>query len=421
MFNLFKKIIFLECDLAKRDAKIYLTIAKWIEDQTEFKVFLVGRNSRRYFDLNYRDCLFFLTPQHYFLKNNSSNIRSIIETEGLLNRKLIHLTFLKNKIKKNSKIFVWGKNTKNSLVNKLSIQPSKIEIIGTPRFRALKRKSKKKGVTIGIICRNVSLSNFKNVSKIQMLFNSFGDKQKEYFYPFLFEKQILKDVKSCNLIFEMIKEFKNERSFNISIRPHPNENPKDYFFLEKKYKNVQINYNTDFKDWIKGVDTVVTPGSSTIIDVIKAEIPIFFTGEGYADETFYNLTKKVSYSLKERNNKEFIKKKITEFYKMKRKSNNSILKKFFKNYLNNDIFNLLKITNYVKINSVNCKKKFIPKIIIIMLYHDIKFLFKKILNKRNEGFDYIYSQFFSGYKHDMSLFKRIKQFNGVVDFKKVNE
>ena len=58
MFNLFKKII-LECDLAKRDAKIYLTIAKWIEDQTEFKVFLVGRNSRRYFDLNYRDCLFF--------------------------------------------------------------------------------------------------------------------------------------------------------------------------------------------------------------------------------------------------------------------------------------------------------------------------------------------------------------------------
>ena len=71
------------------------------------------------------------------------------------------------------------------------------------------------------------------------------------FIIFLFENQIIKDVKDCNLIFKIIEEFKNDKKFNILIRPHPNENPNDYLFLETRYRNVFIDKSSEFKDWIK--------------------------------------------------------------------------------------------------------------------------------------------------------------------------
>ena len=74
--------------------------------------FLLGRNYREYFDLNYTNCIHFLTPQHYYRKNNNKNIRAIIETEGLLSKNLIHLTFSKVTIKKIQK-YLFGKNTKH--------------------------------------------------------------------------------------------------------------------------------------------------------------------------------------------------------------------------------------------------------------------------------------------------------------------
>lgn len=418
MFNLFKKVVFLECDIAKRDAQIYLTISKWIEQKTEFKVFLLGRNYREYFDLNYTNCIHFLTPQHYFRRNNNKNIRAIIETEGLLNKNLIHLTFSKNTIKKNSKIFVWGKNTKKTLIKKLIINPLNIDVIGTPRFRnthTFKQNIKTKK-NLGIICRNVSISNFKNQSRIQMLYNSYHDKIRDnFYYPFLFENQIIKDVKDCNLIFKIVEEFKNDKRFNILIRPHPNENPNDYLFLEKRYKNVFIDKNSEFKDWIKKVDAVITPSSSTIIDIIRSEIPIFFSGQGYIDETFYDLTRKTSYSLNKINLKKYIYNKIKEFNKTKKRKNKAILKNFSKEYLNNNIFDLNKFKEYIDKYNKDCDKKFLPKIFLKMLYFDLKFLVSKILRLRNENFDYIYSHFFSNYRYDTTLLKNLEKNDGKIN------
>ena len=170
-----------------------------------------------------------------------------------------------------------------------------------------------------------------------MLYNSYHDKiRDDFYYPFLFENQIIKDVKDCNLIFKIIEEFKNDKKFNILIRPHPNENPNDYLFLETRYRNVFIDKSSEFKDWIKKVDAVITPSSSTIIDIVRSEIPIFFSGQGYVDETFYDLTKRTSYSLKKVDLKNIfvIKLKILT----KQRKENKVILKFFKSLFKQQYF-----------------------------------------------------------------------------------
>lgn len=422
---MFKKIIFIECDLAIRDATTYIVLAKWLEKKLDVEVVMLGRNNLKFFLKNFNDCIFILTPQHYLKKaTNDKNFYFILETEGYLNRELIELAYFnpslqnKRKLNKISKIFVWNENTKKILKSHYNINKDKLIVVGNPRlclYSSNKRKNKIKN--IGLISRQVSLSNFKNESNVTKLFRSYIDKKRNIknLSKFAFEKQIFMDIENLLVYFKILDSFKNEKKIKFSLKPHPNENPKDYHFLTKLYSNLEITNVKDFNDWLKNIDAIITPSSSTSVEASLKNLPIFFTGVGEKKETFYKITKNLSYKINPNNKylNKTINKHINQHQKLKSKKF-KFLNLFKKKYLNNGKINFDKIYSSLNKNIYKIKKYSPLKIYILIFFFDVRYLFSCIKNRNTPNFKYLYSPFFSNYKLNKEVLTKLLEHNGVL-------
>lgn len=410
---MFKKIIFLECDLAIRDATTYLIIANWLEKNLPVKVVIIGRNNINFFLKNFSKSIFILTPQHYLSKNfNNNNFFYILETEGYLNEKLIQLAFFEKKKENLEKltninnIFVWGKNTKNLLIKEYNLNQKKISVIGNPRLILFEKKNiKKNNIKIGLVSRQVSLSNFNNETNILKLYRSHLDKKRnlDALEIFSFENQIFLDIKNLTIFFKVLDAFKDFENVKFSIKTHPNENPKDYEFLKDIYKNLLISKTQDFNEWFIDIDAVITPSSSTSIEAGLKDIPVFFTGVGQKIETFYEITDGLSYKVN------FSDKNLpSKMIKIIKNHNTSISeeKKFLtsikKNYLNDCLIDLNIFKNVLSLNLDKLKFYSLFKIYLAILILDIRYILSCIKNKKKINFKYRYSPFFSKFnlKHD---------------------
>ena len=122
-----KKIVFLECDLGGRDATIYLTLAKFLENQVNgSKVYLISRINLKFFITNFKNSIFILTPQKINrFKSHKSNLFYILETEGFLNKDLYHLTYQKKNLQNIKRIFVWNNLTKKLLISGYKVTKKK--------------------------------------------------------------------------------------------------------------------------------------------------------------------------------------------------------------------------------------------------------------------------------------------------------
>ena len=404
---LLKKIIFLECDLGGRDARIYLTLAKFLEEKIpNIKVYLISRINIKFFICNFRNSIFILTPQKIDrFKSHKSNIFYILETEGLLNRELYHLTYQKKNLQKVRKIFVWNKLTKKNLILDYNLVSEKISVLGPFRLAYMSIiKKKRDKFTVGFMCRNVGLSNFKNISKIKFIFDYINlekinkklNLQEHWSYH-----QILKNnVISIENLIKVLNFYKT-KNINFNVRPHPNENFKDYLFLEKKFKNVKIDKSHNIYDWIEKVNIVFTPSSSTNIDLILGGIPIIDLKGNYQKETFLKLHKSISFKT---NYDEKSLSKIN-IRKIKNPKETAIFLKYKKKYLNNCNIDFTDMIKFLNEDTKKIKEQLTLKLLVYDFYNNLRYVLACLYKGEKIDFKYNFSYFFRRYSFNHKLLK----------------
>lgn len=404
-----KKIIFLECDLGGRDAKIYLTLAKFLESKViNSKVYLISRINIKFFISNFKNSIFILTPQKINrFKSHRSNLFYILETEGLLNRELYHLTYQRKNLKRVKKIFVWNKITKKNLILDYNLKSEVVSVVGPFRLTYLSIiKKNTDELTIGILCRNVGLSNFKNISKIRYIYDYLQlDKIKKWKDHWPFHQILKKNIISVENIIKVLDYYKDSK-ITISIRPHPNENYKDYIFLMKKYKNVKIDVSQNLYDWISKVSIVFTPSSSTNIDLMLSDIPLIDLKGNTLRETFLSLHKKMSHKV----NFDKIALNINDLKKIKLNKNNKDFVSYRKKYLNNCNVDLSHIVEALKIDTLKLQSQFYLKIIICDSYNNLRYIFSCIYKREKIDFKYNFSYYFKNYSFNQKL---LTKFNSI--------
>ena len=407
-----KKIIFLECDLGGRDAKIYLTLSKFLENKiSNAKVYLISRINIKFFITNFKNSIFILTPQKINrYKTHKSNLFYILETEGFLNKELYHLTYQRKNLQNIKKIFVWNNLTKKNLVTEYKVNKENVSVIGPFRlvYLSILKKNTNK-FTIGVLCRNVGLSNFKNISKIKFIYDYIQLEKKNKVLGlkehWSFEEIIGNNIKSVENIIKVLDCY-NDKKININIRPHPNENLKDYIFLENKYTNVKIDRSENFYDWIENVDIVFTPSSSTNIDLILSNIPLIDLKGNYKKETFLNLHKQLSYKVDFNN----IKLTIKDLKKIRVSKNNKLFDQFKKKYLNDCNIDFSHMVESLKKESSNLPSQYYWKLIIYDFYNNFRYLLACLYKREKIDFNYNFSYVFKKYSINQKL---LNKFNTV--------
>ncbi|WP_440691066.1 hypothetical protein [Candidatus Pelagibacter sp. HIMB1782] len=408
----YKKIIFLECDLGGRDAKIYLTLSKFLENKiSHAKVYLISRINIKFFITNFKNSIFILTPQKINrYKTHKSNLFYILETEGFLNKELYHLTYQRKNLQNIKKIFVWNNLTKKNLVTEYKVSKENVSVIGP--FRLVYLSILKKNInkfTVGVLCRNVGLSNFKNISKIKFIYDYIQLEKKNKVLGlkehWSFQEIIENNIKSVENIIKIL-DYYNDKKININIRPHPNENFKDYIFLENKYTNVKIDRSENFYDWIENVDIVFTPSSSTNIDLILSNIPLIDLKGNYKKETFLNLHKQLSHKVDFNN----IKLTIKDLKKIRASKNNKLFDQFKKKYLNNCNIDFSHMVESLKKESSNLPSQHYWKLIIYDFYNNFRYLLACLYKREKIDFNYNFSYVFKKYSINQKL---LNKFNTV--------
>ena len=265
-------------------------------------------------------------------------------------------------------------------------------------------KKKRNKFTVGFLCRNVGLSNFKNISKIKFIFDYINlekinkklNLQEHWSYH-----QILKNnIISIENLTKVLNFYKT-KNIDFNIRPHPNENFKDYLFLEKKFQNVKIDKSHNIYDWIEKVNVVFTPSSSTNIDLILGNIPIIDLKGNYQKETFLKLHKSISFKT---NYDEKSLSKIN-LRKIKKSKKNSHILKYKKKYLNNCNIDFTDMIKFLKEDTKQIKEQITLKLLVYDFYNNFRYVLACLYKGEKIDFKYNFSYFFKRYSFNHKLLK----------------
>lgn len=160
-------------------------------------------------------------------------------------------------------LFTWGEENKKILTNsKYRKFKEKIFTTGNPRIDLLKTKYnqiffntqkqiKEKYKKFVLINTSFSFSDHftKNLNYVEELKKQKVIKNKNDEKRFLKYRDI--SSKTKEMFIETVEELSNKyKNLNFVIRPHPSENHDRYINLQKKYKNIFVDYRFSIQPWI---------------------------------------------------------------------------------------------------------------------------------------------------------------------------
>ena len=298
----------------------------------------------------------------------------ILDEEGLVTfekKMYLDLKVSKKTLDQIDFLFTWGDENKKILTNsKYRKFKEKIYTTGNPRIDLLKAKYnqifsktqkqiREKYKKFVLINTSFSFSDHftKNLNYLEELKKQKVIKNKNDEKRFLKYRNISSETKE--MFIETIENLSNKyKDLNFVIRPHPSENHDRYINLQKKYKNIFVDYRFSIQPWILSSLFVVHSYCTTAAESLVINRKTFCLISNKDINVHKNLTyifNNVTYSKDEILNK-------IEYYlqkKIKTKQNINKYNFYIKNILNkNDSFQIIsKFLKNVKVKQFKLSLK----------------------------------------------------------------
>ena len=289
MFN--KKGTFLiYFDNFKRDYLSCCLIQKILEKKN-YSVFITSRKNLA-LSIDFINFDYLISINNVFSPFDEKLIKKInnkiilIDAEGAMTEKRIEWLLSKDSnfeqrkkrmkllFDKSEKIFLWNNYVSDKLKKaNMCAQNEKFIVTGSLKLsimNMLAKKSKKtlKSNTIGIVSRFISTNDFGNRTTLENILVKFNNKNidDQYYYSD-------GEVQGIYIFLEIIDKIILNTNYNISIKPHPNENYKTWKILEKKYSGrfFVCDPKIDFIDWIIDKDQIICTPSTSMVESIAAQ------------------------------------------------------------------------------------------------------------------------------------------------------
>ena len=161
-------------------------------------------------------------------------------------------------------VILWNQWSKDWLIKNRKIKKEKIHVVGSLRTFSLNFKIKKNyQKKVGIVSRFEYINVFDN----QPLFSTLIKRSKEETYWSKFKIVRLKEnVDLFLILIDVIKIFL-KKNYQVSIRPHPNENIENYNILKDHFNGkIDVDTREDYREWLNEVNVVVGPTSTAFAE-----------------------------------------------------------------------------------------------------------------------------------------------------------
>ena len=220
------------------------------------------------------------------IKKQGSEI-IVLDEEGLVyvNKYQYLKRVPKENLDKINKFLCYGKEQHDLLVKTYPEHKDKFEITGNPRINLLNKMFDNIEIEKVENIRRKHAPYFLIVSNFAKV-NLFGaDKKTESRYNKIFKKYLdleffknEKDVEEfkssfdhINTIFESFLEIvellvRKFPTYKVVVRPHPSEDRKIWDDIARKYTNLEIIYEGNLTEWIKGSELVIQNGCTSAIE-----------------------------------------------------------------------------------------------------------------------------------------------------------
>ncbi len=163
---------------------------------------------------------------------------------------------------------LWGEYTRRAFLERFPKDiDSKIVITGHPKLDLVKYMPpvERDMKSIGFLMKFAGINFYNKKPTITPLIQN----------PQNGERIIKMQIDQFLLMLEIIEKIIAEGKFKVSIRPHPLEAPEGYFELVNKYPGkIQIDNSIDLSEWASKQRMILTPISSSFIDLTQLKIPV---------------------------------------------------------------------------------------------------------------------------------------------------
>ena len=183
---------------------------------------------------------------------------------------------------------LWGKTTKMRVDKYYPEISNKFYVTGHPRYdkRCMnyeKKNSSSGKVKIGLITRNAILNDFGNRQPIQAILSNYYNSETLYHYnnkqtgDSLLAEELIDELYNgaadIKILLQLLYKL-NETNHEIYLKVHPRENIDVWVDFVKKYNlNVTLaDWRTQFAHWVKDLDYVIGPASTSFYDCCVAGV-----------------------------------------------------------------------------------------------------------------------------------------------------
>jgi surface carbohydrate biosynthesis protein len=281
----------LHIDEKQRDMHIMYWISLWLERFCGFKTYFCNRVTRdQLWEIIKPDIMLDTHFNHYELETLAyrSNFTKfcVLPAEGaIFNDKIITWLYFKggkdDDEKKQlsnylTKAFLWGEKTKEKLLRTELFNKDQLVVSGNPHYDVyMKENTSREKSMLGILTMFKGINIFDNRNYLQ-----FYDGLRRLHGTHYGEDRNVEDLiwyYTCGfrVTLDLLDYLMKDGDFDVLLRPHQNENPDSYRYLEKKfYKKVNLEYETPFFVWLQKVYAVILCKSTTIAEAIVAGKPV---------------------------------------------------------------------------------------------------------------------------------------------------
>lgn len=171
-----------------------------------------------------------------------------------------------------SGFFLWNKFTLNWLIKNKSINSNNLYLTGSIRkskYCQLSNRQIKK-YTVGFLSRYELINIFDNRHLFNVLM-TIDPEEDDYLWYF---ERLSIDSESFSISIKLISKL-IRNGYNVSIRPHPNENVETYKILKKHFGPLfSIDTSQSINEWLNKVNVIFGTTSTAFAEAYLNNIPI---------------------------------------------------------------------------------------------------------------------------------------------------
>lgn len=170
----------------------------------------------------------------------------------------------------------WGKRVRDWLVEDQVFDPKTLRVTGCPRFdgRMKNPAEKRKGFPVGILGQFDHISIFDNRNLFARIDNQRKVHGNYYSEGKNVEDRFWRNIAHLRLVYDSLDHFQKHEIDSL-IRPHPNENPRDYDHMLNKYApRLKMHTVPNLYDFMSSVSCVLILNTTTTIDALINNTPV---------------------------------------------------------------------------------------------------------------------------------------------------